>query len=90
MIPRGLLSLCLQSRACTTMHDAVAENADVSVLICADGFPAPHALREHRVDRARELLNGGIGRAAANVHAHHNREGRRRPLAYALHSFPRP
>jgi hypothetical protein len=51
------------------MYDAMAENAHVGVFVRINSLPAPHAPREHRVDRARELLDCGIGRAAANVHA---------------------
>src|SRR5438034_832251 len=56
------------------MHHAMAEDPHVSLLVRIDRLTAAHALREHRVDRAGELLHRGIGWAAANVHGDHNRE----------------
>jgi SAM-dependent methyltransferase len=50
------------------MYHAVAQYPHVRVRIFGDRLPATHAPREHRVDRARELLDGGIGWTAANVH----------------------
>jgi hypothetical protein len=56
------LSILLDG-ALPPMHDAMAEDPHVRRFITVDGLPAAHALRKHRVDRPRELLDGGIGGA---------------------------
>ena len=46
----------------------MTEDAHIRFVVRVDRLAATHALREHRVDRACELLDGGIGGTAANVH----------------------
>jgi hypothetical protein len=65
---RVLFRLILESRAFTAMHDPVTENSYVGALVVGDRLTAAHAPGKHRVDRARELLDRRVGRAAANVH----------------------
>ena len=45
------------------MHDAMAENANVGVVVTGNRFTASHAARKERVDRASHFLDGGIVRA---------------------------
>lgn len=63
------LRLILRLRACATVYDTMGKDSDVGVLVRTNRLAAPHALREHRVDRARELFDSGIGGTASDIHA---------------------